>query len=114
MERSGGRRKRRSLRTIAAAISVLMVAACANQIHGEPISEGQIAGMAITHFESGLKDTAPTPELSVTNVSDSEEDRLAIAAIADVSAFWSKQFPLHFGQEFEPVAELRAHGPPVR
>ncbi len=111
MERSGGRRKRRSLRTIAAAISVLMVAACANQIHGEPISEGQIAGMAITHFESGLKDTAPTPELSVTNVSDSEEDRLAIAAIADVSAFWSKQFPEHFGQEFEPVAELLSYDP---
>ena len=38
------------------------------------------------------------PNLSVTNMSSSQEDQLAVAAIADVSAFWSKQFPLHFGQ----------------
>ena len=90
---------------------MLAVTGCANEIHGEPSSEGEIAGLPITHFESGLKDEAPTPNLSVTNMSSSQEDQLAVAAIADVSAFWSKQFPLHFGQEFEPVAELLSYDP---
>nr|WP_037307474.1 neutral zinc metallopeptidase [Saccharomonospora viridis] len=111
MERSGGRKRKRPLLTIAAVLSMLAVTGCANEIHGEPSSEGEIAGLPITHFESGLKDEAPTPNLSVTNMSSSQEDQLAVAAIADVSAFWSKQFPLHFGQEFEPVAELLSYDP---
>ncbi|WP_277681672.1 neutral zinc metallopeptidase [Saccharomonospora azurea] len=106
MTRTGGRGVRRRLVAVAAAMSVLGASACSTEIQGEIRSEGTIAGLPITHFESGMKPSAPQPELTIENVSNTEDDRLAAAAIADVSAFWAEQFPQHFDQPFEPVGKL--------
>ncbi|MEY7971697.1 neutral zinc metallopeptidase [Saccharomonospora xinjiangensis] len=108
MERTGGRGVRRRLLAIAA-VFTLTATACSSEIRGELRSEGDIAGLPITHFESGLKGGAPKPDLAVENVSQTEDDRLAVAAIADVSVFWSEKFPRHFGTEFEPVSKLLSY-----
>ncbi len=96
---------RRRLLAVAVVLGMLGTSACANRIEGE----GTIAGLEITHFESGLKASAPDPGLAIENVSETEDDRLAAAAIADVTAFWTEQFPQHFAQEFPPVAKLLSY-----
>ncbi len=108
MERTGGRGVRRAFLALAVAVATL-TAACSHEIEGELRSEGEIAGLPITHFESGLKTSAPKPRLNVENVSSEEDDRLAVAAIADVSAFWKEQFPRHFGEQFQPVSRLLSY-----
>ncbi len=93
------------------ALCAVLVAACTTGIKGEIRTAGDIAGLPVTHFESGLKPDAPTPQLRVRNLSDSAEDRLAVAAIADVGDFWREQLPRHFGQPFEPVRSLLSYDP---
>ncbi|OQO92187.1 aminopeptidase [Saccharomonospora piscinae] len=109
MTRSGGHGARRTVLTIAVTVVTLAATACSTEIDGEVRSEGDIAGLPVTHFESGLKNNAPTPKLTVDNLSDSDDDRLAVAAIADVSAYWTQQFPRHFDQNFEPVEKLLSY-----
>ncbi|MEU0510657.1 neutral zinc metallopeptidase [Amycolatopsis sp. NPDC006125] len=73
------------------------------------VSEGDVAGLPITHFESGLKPTAPEPDLDVTNVSGDEADRVAVATIADVEDYWSDALPGNFDVKFEPVKSLLSY-----
>ncbi|HVV09063.1 neutral zinc metallopeptidase [Amycolatopsis sp.] len=68
-----------------------------------------VDGLPITHFDSGLKQNAPAPNLDVTNVSDDEADKLATATIADVEAYWGEQLPADFGVQFEPVKSLLSY-----
>jgi predicted metalloprotease len=70
---------------------------------------GSVAGLPVTHFQSGLRANAPTPDLQVENVSDDEADKLATATIADVEDYWSKQLPDDFGVAFEPVKSLLSY-----
>lgn len=88
------------------AVMALLAAACSPTIPGQLETPGDIAGLPVTHFESGLKADAPEPEVHVRHASESTEDRLAIAAIADVTDYWTEQFPAHFQQEFRPVSNL--------
>ncbi|WP_179775953.1 neutral zinc metallopeptidase [Amycolatopsis endophytica] len=86
----------------------LALAACSDG-KSASLSEGDVAGLPITHFESGLKPNAPTPDLDVTNVSDDEADRVAVATIADVEDYWSDALPSSFGVRFEPVKSLLSY-----
>nr|WP_246243043.1 neutral zinc metallopeptidase [Amycolatopsis pithecellobii] len=70
---------------------------------------GSVAGLPVTHFQSGLRSDAPTPSLDVQNVSDNEADRIATATIADVEDYWSKQLPDDFGVGFQPVSSLLSY-----
>lgn len=106
---TGGRGVTR--RCLAAGIVAMVLTACGTEIRGQLQTSGDIAGLPVTHFESGLKPGAPASELSVRNDSGSQEDRIAVAAIADVSDFWTEQFPAHFGQEFRPVRTLMSYDP---
>lgn len=96
--------------------AVLTLSAC-NDKGGEAgpdadkVSDGNVAGLPVTHFESGLKSDAPTPNLEVKNATDSVEDKIAIASIADVSEYWTQEMPAHFGQQFEPVKQLQSYDP---
>ncbi|SDZ15969.1 Predicted metalloprotease [Amycolatopsis xylanica] len=70
-------------------------------------SPGDIAGLPVTHFESGLKQGAPKPDLQVRNNGNTPEDELAIATIADVQGYWTEKLPAEFGgQKFDPVKIL--------
>jgi predicted metalloprotease len=109
-------RRRRGGRT--ALIAMLAVAALGGttacgtgETTGQPVTVGDVAGLPVTHFESGLKPGAPEPDLEVRGATESEEDTIAIAAIADVSAYWTEQFPAVFGQPFEPVRSLLSYDP---
>ncbi|WP_167105320.1 neutral zinc metallopeptidase [Amycolatopsis granulosa] len=72
-------------------------------------TEGDVAGLPITHFDSGLKRDAPDPDLNVINVSDDEADRIAVATIADVEDYWSDVLPSGFGVAFRPVKSLLSY-----
>lgn len=109
-------RQRRGGRTaLIATLTVVALAsgtACgAGETTGQPVTAGDVAGLPVTHFESGLRPDAPEPNLDVRNVTESTEDTLATAAIADVSAYWAEQFPAVFGQPFEPVRSLLSYDP---
>ncbi|MEC3980346.1 neutral zinc metallopeptidase [Amycolatopsis sp. H20-H5] len=71
---------------------------------------GNVAGLPITHFESGLKPDAPKPNLDVKNADGGEDDTLATAAIEDVQKYWSETLPANFdGERFEPVKSLLSY-----
>ncbi|EHR52113.1 putative metalloprotease [Saccharomonospora marina XMU15] len=118
MNRIGGRGASRPWRTtfVTAAVATvatvaLLATACGTETPGKLQTVGDIAGLPVTHFESGFKPNAPTPRLAVRNVSGSQEDKVAVAAIADVSDYWTQLFPRHFGQQFRPVRSLLSYDP---
>ncbi|GHF47967.1 putative metalloprotease [Amycolatopsis bartoniae] len=85
----------------------LVLAACGGNDGGT--AAGSVAGLPVTHFESGLRPDAPTPDLDVRNVSDDDADRLATATIADVEDYWSGELPDDFGVKFDPVEKLLSY-----
>lgn len=70
---------------------------------------GKVAGVEITTFESGFKPDAPKPDVQVENATDSQEDKVAIATIADVSDYWTEVMPKDFGMEFQQVKRLLSY-----
>ncbi|HEV7979651.1 neutral zinc metallopeptidase [Amycolatopsis sp.] len=73
------------------------------------LDQGNVAGLPVTHFESGLKPDAPMPNLDVKNADDGEIDRLATSAIADVEKYWAEFLPTNFSMPFEPVKSLLSY-----
>ncbi|MGH3452241.1 MAG: neutral zinc metallopeptidase [Haloechinothrix sp.] len=76
---------------------------------GQAVTQGEVAGLPVTHFESGRRSDAPIPKLDVENATSGEIDRLAIATIADVTAYWTEQMPERFGQDFRPLSRLLSY-----
>ncbi|WP_435154793.1 neutral zinc metallopeptidase [Amycolatopsis sacchari] len=90
-----------------AGLLVMSLTACGGESGGT--GANSVAGLPVTHFESGLRTDAPKPGLDVENVSDDEADRLATATIADVEEYWSGRLPDDFGIRFEPVKSLLSY-----
>jgi predicted metalloprotease len=106
--RAGG--GRRPLAAVIAGVLTFGLVACRGA--GSSSSGGAAAsvdGLPITHFQSGLKANAPTPQLKVENASDDEADRLATATTADVEDYWSEELPANFGIRFQPVTSLLSY-----
>src|SRR3954469_5457965 len=76
---------------------------------GRDPGAGSVAGLPVTHFESGLKPDAPTPGIDVKNADGGEDDKLATAAIDDVQTYWNGRLPADFGEQFEPVKSLLSY-----
>lgn len=93
------------------ALAGSLASACGEETAGRLQTAGDIAGLPVTHFESGLKPDAPAPDVTARGATSSEEDRLALAAIADVSDYWEQQLPEHFGLRFDPVKALLSYDP---
>ncbi|MDV6013540.1 neutral zinc metallopeptidase [Haloechinothrix sp. LS1_15] len=108
-----GRRRQRAVRVLALlAVAAVALTACGDEpTAGEAITEGDIAGLPVTHFPSGLADDAPEPEIDVDNVTDSEADGLATAASEDLTRYWSDALPAYFRTVFEPVERLLSYDP---
>ncbi|WP_199433482.1 neutral zinc metallopeptidase [Qaidamihabitans albus] len=111
MNRTGGRGARRPAVITILATAMVLAAACGGTTPGQPRTVGDVAGLPVTHFESGLRPQAPKPDVTVRDATGSEEDRIAIAAIADVSDYWTERLPADFRQEFEPVSSLLSYDP---
>src|SRR2546421_1611897 len=106
----GGRRARVAL----LAVGAVAVSGCngKSSAGGDPAKDpgaGSVAGLPVTHFESGLKPDAPTPTLDVRNADGGEDDKLATAAIDDVQTYWGERLQADFGQQFEPVKSLLSY-----
>ncbi|RSM36650.1 aminopeptidase [Amycolatopsis balhimycina DSM 5908] len=104
----GGRRALVALLAVAA----VAVSGCSGKGGSGPVKDtgaGSVAGLAVTHFESGLKPDAPTPQIDVRNAAGTEDDKLATAAIDDVQTYWGERLPADFGQQFEPVKSLLSY-----
>lgn len=93
------------------AVAAVAVSGCGGK-SGGPVQDtgaGSVAGLPVTHFESGLKPGAPTPNVDVKNADGGEDDKLATAAIDDVQTYWAERLPADFGQQFEPVKSLLSY-----
>ncbi|WIY02825.1 neutral zinc metallopeptidase [Amycolatopsis mongoliensis] len=106
----GGRRALVALLAVAA----VAVSGCTGKggASGDPAKDtgaGSVAGLPVTHFESGLKPDAPAPGVDVKNADGGEDDKLATAAIDDVQTYWGEMLPANFGQQFEPVKSLLSY-----
>ncbi|WP_410591296.1 neutral zinc metallopeptidase [Amycolatopsis sp. lyj-23] len=103
----GGRRA-----LVALVVAAVAVSGCSGKGGSGPVEDtgaGSVAGLPVTHFESGLRPDAPTPSLNVSNADGGEDDKLATAAIDDVQAYWGERLPADFGQQFEPVKSLLSY-----
>jgi predicted metalloprotease len=107
----GGRGARRpALIAFVTVVALATTAACGGGVDGQANTIGDVAGLPVTHFESGLRPDAPKSDLQVRNVTGSEEDRLATAAIADIVRYWTDTLPADFGgQKFETVKSLLSY-----
>lgn len=106
------RRGRRALLVGVVAAVLGSTAACGGDTEGQAQTVGDVSGLPVTHFDSGLKPNAPKPELAVEGLTDSHDDTLAVSAIADVSDYWTQTLPASFGgQAFEPVRKLLSYDP---
>lgn len=106
----GGRRALIALLAVAA----VAVSGCTSKggASGDPTKDtgaGSVAGLPVTHFESGLKPDAPSPSVDVKNADGGEDDKLATAAIEDVQKYWAEMLPANFGEQFEPVKSLLSY-----
>ncbi|MEU5261257.1 neutral zinc metallopeptidase [Amycolatopsis sp. NPDC021455] len=94
------------------AVAVAAVSGCSGKGGSGPVKDtgaGSVAGLPVTHFESGLKPDAPAPKIDVRNSAGTEDDKLATAAIDDVQTYWDERLPADFGQQFERVKSLLSY-----
>ncbi|WP_020661942.1 neutral zinc metallopeptidase [Amycolatopsis benzoatilytica] len=103
----GGRRY--ALVAMAALVALGTTACGGSSAAPATAGAGNVAGLPVTHFESGLKADAPKPNLQVQNAAGTEDDQIATAAIADVQAYWGEMLPADFGKQFEPVKSLLSY-----
>jgi predicted metalloprotease len=100
---------RAGLVAILAVVTLGFATACSGGGGGKADAVGNVAGLPITHFDSGLKASAPNPDLTVKNANGGEEDKLATAAIADVETYWAQALPANFDVPFKPVKDLLSY-----
>lgn len=85
----------------------LVLSACRG---GGPVTAADsVDGLPLTHFQSGLKQNAPAPDLVVDNASSDEADKVATATVADVETYWSQELPKDFGIKFQSVSKLLSY-----
>ncbi|MDT8915736.1 neutral zinc metallopeptidase [Amycolatopsis sp. PS_44_ISF1] len=107
MSRGGGRAL-----VALALVAALGVAGCGDGGPAGPVAAGagNVAGLPVTHFDSGLKPGAHSPGLEVKNADGGQDDQLATAAIADVETYWGSALPTEFGGlGFKPVTSLLSY-----
>jgi predicted metalloprotease len=87
--------------------SAVLLAACSGPISGRPVSiyddPFTVAGLPATDGPSGPRPDAPPPTLAAVDGDGGEVDRLAIAAVDGIQAYWSEEYPRHFKGQFRPV-----------
>ena len=84
---------------VLALVVIGLASACAGQpIAGQPsptadIDPGSVAGLPVTEGPSGLRAGVSNATLPVRNYAGTDMDRIAVNAVADISAFWTQAMP---------------------
>ncbi|MFD4292487.1 metallopeptidase [Rhodococcus sp. NPDC058505] len=101
----------------AAALATVLVAGCGQLVDGHAVSiyddPFTVAGLAATTGPNGPRPGAPEPSLAVRGGDGSAADRLAGAAVDDLAAFWTVEYPRAFAGDFRPVTDLMSWDPGV-
>ncbi|MGW4480705.1 neutral zinc metallopeptidase [Rhodococcus triatomae] len=105
------------LTAVAATATVVALTGCSRVVTGEAVSiyadPFAVAGLPATDGPSGPRPDAPRAMLSIHGANGSDADALASSAIADLSAFWSTEYPAVFAGNFRPVTDLASWDPNV-
>ncbi|WP_245818519.1 neutral zinc metallopeptidase [Haloechinothrix alba] len=99
-------RRRTALLAMASTVALVISACGDGPTPGRAVTEGDIGGLPVSHFDSGLADTAPDPTIEVDNVTGGPIDTVASSAAQDVERYWHASLPDQFGTTFEPVERL--------
>ncbi|MGL4307064.1 MAG: neutral zinc metallopeptidase [Mycobacteriaceae bacterium] len=90
--------------------STILLASCTNYIQGTPVSvysdPFSVAGMKANNGPNGPRQGVPNAYRAVENSDGGQVDTIAVNALADIEKYWETEFPLIFGQEFEPVTAV--------
>jgi predicted metalloprotease len=78
--------------TVAAAVGSVLLTGCSSTVVGAA-SRGPSVPVDVT-----------ADEFPITGAADTETDRLARNALADLDTFWSQAYPEYFGEPYEPIS----------
>lgn len=108
---------RPAIAAAAAMAAVALLAGCSDPVEGTAQTGGEVAGLPVTHFESGPKEGVEDADLKVENGDGGDMDQLAVNSLADLGEFWGEQLKSRFGEEFKPASRLvsyDAEGTPIK
>lgn len=115
----GARSLRRRAASVAVVLSLAVVAAACGvepsssagpfagrDAEGPVGTDGDVVGSDIEPTTSSAPPTTSPPpdDVDITGDDGSDLNRVAANAIADLQTFWAEQYPVVYGDEYEPVA----------
>lgn len=112
------RRTRRFERVAVPVIAMVLLAGCAQQIDGTPVSVYDnpftVAGLPVTSGYSGPRDGVPDAGVVIENTDGGPIDTLAGNAIGDIEDYWRGEFGTIAKGSFEPVSTIMSWDPSER
>lgn len=107
-------------RSILAALTLVVVvtAACTRQVEGSAVSiyddPFTVAGLPVTSGPSGPRPGAPGNDIVIENSDGGDLDVLAAHALADIEAYWEREYSSIARGEFDPVERIVSWDPSER
>ncbi|MEE2032877.1 neutral zinc metallopeptidase [Rhodococcus chondri] len=108
----------RYVRLAVPALAVALLAGCASRIEGNAVSiydnPFTVAGLPVTSGPSGPRIGALDADIVVENTDGGAVDALAGNAIADIEAYWGREFGVIAKGSFDPVDTIMSWDPSER
>lgn len=112
------RRTHRFARLVVPALTVLLLAGCAQRIEGTAVSiydnPFTVAGLPVTSGASGPRNGVPDADIEIENTDGGPVDVLAGNAIADIEEYWRQEFASVARGTFRPVGTIVSWDPSER
>ncbi|WP_129978210.1 neutral zinc metallopeptidase [Rhodococcus sp. Q1] len=112
------RRTHRFTRLVVPALTVVLLAGCAQQIEGTAVSiydnPFTVAGLPVTSGASGPRSGVPDAAVEIENTDGGPVDVLAGNAIADIEEYWRQEFESVARGTFRPVETIVSWDPSER
>lgn len=112
------RRTHRFTRLVVPALTVVLLAGCAQQIEGTAVSiydnPFTVAGLPVTSGASGPRSGVPDAAVEIENTDGGPVDVLAGNAIADIEEYWRQEFASVARGTFRPVETIVSWDPSER
>ncbi|MEU5843891.1 metallopeptidase [Rhodococcus sp. NPDC047139] len=111
-------RTHRFTRLVVPALTVILLAGCAQQIEGTAVSiydnPFTVAGLPVTSGASGPRSGVPDADVDIENTDGGPVDILAGNAIADIEEYWRQEFGSVARGAFRPVDTIISWDPSER